>query len=327
MNRANIRLSSINKEGRSLTDQFELEETHEEKSERFNINAFTIPSLITELLLSLVDLLSDFWSGFSLFKLKNVAWGIGSFAINWIPGVIGVIQIVANRRCNGILWTVLYCTASLLLCPLIPTLTFAYLLCKVPRNSSEEKSKEEARRYQNLLSFATLVRALEGCIESPLQLIYKLFLMFNDVIEFNFTSNTFAVQDMHGNNIPMPFFINFLISSMTLLKSVYTLNMPFYKTESFSKAFSKLAWLDFTGFLVSTTLFKLGSLILLLGYFNMYAILPMIAIIFLGICANFATIRDYTNIPNWFLVFMNLFVPICFSIKSTEDITEVQKRT
>ena len=53
-----------------------------------------------------------------------------------------------------------------------------YLLFKVHQNSQEEKSKEIMQNFQKVLSFAKVVRALEGCIESPLQLLYKTFLRF-----------------------------------------------------------------------------------------------------------------------------------------------------
>ena len=257
-----------------------------------------IPMLIVELVLSSIDFLSDFWTGFSLLKLKDKAWaGIGSFVINWVPGVIAAIQILANRRCDNIATTTMYCLACLLLCPLVPTITFVYLLFKVPRNSQEEKSKEIVQSFQDLLSFATIVRALEGCIESPLQLLYKTFLMFNGIIDFNFTSADFAFQDLHGNDIPVPFIINFVISSLTLIKSVYSLNMPHFKAKVYSKFSTLHANIGFVGFLVASTLFKLSALILLSGYFNIYTILPMIILILAGSYANFLTIRDYEYIP------------------------------
>ena len=175
----------------------------QEKTNQFKTSPSFIPLLIVELALSLVDLLSDLWTGTSLLKLKEKAWaGAVSFVINWIPGVIGATQIIANRRFYGIAWTILYCSASILFCPIVPTITFAYLLCKVPRDSEEEKSKDFVKSFQKLLSFTMIVRALEGCIESPLQLLYKTFLMFNGVIDFNFTSPDYAIQDLHGNDIP-----------------------------------------------------------------------------------------------------------------------------
>ena len=52
----------------------------------------------------------------------------------------------------------------------------------------------------------------------------------------------------------------------------------------------------------------------------------MIAIILLGMYVNFSTIYEHENIPNWLLVFMNLFVPICFTTKDDEDISKVQAK-
>ena len=182
------------------------------------------------------------------------------------------------------------------------------------------------QNFQKLLSFAMVVRALEGCIESPLQLLYKTFLMFNGIIDFNFTNPDLVFQDFHGNNIPVPFMINFVISSLTLIKSVYGLNTPYFKAEATSKFLAVIEKLDFVGFLVISTLFKLGSLILILGYFNYFGILPMILILLLGCCANFLSIRDHEHIPNWLLVFMNLFVPICFTTKDDEDISKAQAK-
>ena len=304
----------------------EIESKNQEDDCGLNLSPAFIPMLIVEIVLSFADLLSDTWTGFSfLKKLENKVWGVISLVIDWIPGAIGVIHIISNRRSFGMALTVVYCLASLVLCPLVPTLTYLYLLCKVPQNSREGRSIG-TREFHQLLSFVRIVRALEGCIESPLQLLYKTFLMFNGVIAFNFTNPDLTIQGLQGNTVSVPFFFNFLISGLTLIKSVYGLNMPFFKIENTSKYPAILSWLDFVGFLVTTTLFKLSALILLWGYFNIYAILPMIAIILLGMYVNFSTIYDHENIPNWLLVFMNLFVPICFTTKDDEDISKVQAK-
>jgi len=65
------------------------------------ISDFTIPLLTLELLLSLLDLISDLLSGLSLLSEKRTfKWGIGSFFINWIPGMVGAVQMFANHRQN-----------------------------------------------------------------------------------------------------------------------------------------------------------------------------------------------------------------------------------
>ena len=242
----------------------------EEEEENPNIGRIEVPMLIVELIMSILDVLSDFWSGFSLMKLRSRVWGIGSFVINWIPGFIAVFQIIANHRCNKFHWIVLYCLLSVILCPLIPTLSYGYLLYLTPRNSSEERSKHHIKRYFKLLSFVTLVRALDGCVEAPLQLLYKFFLMFNGIVNFNLTHTSFTLEDMHGNDIPVPMVFNLLIKGVCLVKSVCLLNLPFFNSKLDSAVFKFLANLDFTCFLIATTLFKIFSLVLLWGYINFY---------------------------------------------------------
>ena len=123
-----------------------------------------------------------------------------------------------------------------------------------------------------------------------------------------------------------PFSSTFMISGLTLIKSVYGLNIPFVKIETTSTYSAVLSWLDFVGFLVTSALYRIGALILFWGYFNVSAIIPMIAIFLLGICVNSKTLFDQDNIPNWLLVFMNLFVPICFTTKTNEDISKIQSK-
>ena len=54
---------------------------------------FTILQIFFELILSFANLISDTLSGYSLVSVKETfIWGIGSFVINWIPGLVGVIQ-------------------------------------------------------------------------------------------------------------------------------------------------------------------------------------------------------------------------------------------
>ena len=87
-----------------------------------------------------------------------------------------------------------------------------------------------------------------------------------------------------------PFSSTFMISGLTLIKSVYGLNIPFVKIETTSTYSAVLSWLDFVGFLVTSALYRIGALILFWGYFNVSAIIPMIAIFLLGICVNSKTL-------------------------------------
>ena len=248
-NSEQIELESLNGNQRKSSNVSETKQEDHNGVFDWKISPYFIPLLIVEICLSFADLLSDTWTGFTLMKLENNVWGVLSFVINWVPGLIAAIQIIVDRR-DSLCLAILYSLGSILLCPLVPTLTFVCLLCKVPRNSEEERSRDFMKKFQKLLSFVKIVRALEGCIESPLQLLYKTFLMFNGIIDFSVTSTDFALKDLHGNNIPVPFFINFLISCLTLIKSVYSLNIPHFKTETSSKFPAIIDKQDFVGFLV-----------------------------------------------------------------------------
>ena len=276
-----------------------------------------------ELILSVADLVSDFLSGSSLLSEdETYVWGIGSFVINWIPGIVGAIQIISDYRKNptAVFTTVVvYCLASLILCPLVPTLTVIYLLFSGPKNSEERESQEFYDRYCKLLSFATIVRALEGCLESSLQISYKFFLMFHGVVTFDFTSVT-LIKDAFGNKLPVPFILNFVIAILALIKAVATLNI-----DNLARP-SKQLLLSLIPFLISCTFFKLGAIAMLFGYLSIYAILLVTLILMVGFYINDCTLEDQEHIPRWLISVTNLFVPLCFTTKRNQDINKVQEK-
>ena len=118
-----IELQSVGFNQGESSNSPETEPKGEEEVSYFRISSTLVPMLIVEIVLSFADLLSDTWTGLSLLKLKDKLWGGISLAINWIPGAIGAIQIIANHRSHGITKTILYCLASVVLCPIVPTLT------------------------------------------------------------------------------------------------------------------------------------------------------------------------------------------------------------
>ena len=281
----------------------------------------TIPLLVLELILSLSDLLSDTFSGLSLTSFEETfGWGIGSFAINWFPGVVGAIQLIADyRRHKKTSITKLFvsCLLCLILCPVIPTVSMIVLLFASPRNSVEAKCQEFRKRYVKLLSFITIVRALEGCLESSLQIVYKGFLMFYGVVTFDLTSVT-LIEDSFGNKLPLPFLLNLVIAILSLMKAVSTLNIVNIVRPS------KLHMVTFIPFLVASSLFKLGATTILFGYFNFFAILPVAAVFMIGIYINISTLEDQEHIPRWLMAFANLFVPLFMTTKTNQDVYHVQ---
>ena len=264
-----------------------------------------------------------------LTTLDTPLWGIGSLTINWIPGLVGVVQIAAHYRCQkaSSYKIILYSCASLIFCPMIPSIILLYLLCKIPKNTNDIHSPKLQKEFGQLMVIVTMVRALEGCLESPLQLLYKMFLMFNGVIYFDFTSTSETVlKDLHGNGIPIPFVLNFVIGILTLLKGVLTLNLQTIIDHPTSTTKDKVLLFDFMMFLITTTLFKLGALIVLFGYFNILALAFLVLAILVGIYINSKTLGDQELIPRWLILFMSPFVTICFSTKKCQDLVKVQTK-
>ena len=249
-------------------------------------------------------------------------WGIISIVINWIPGLVGVIQIIADYRVNPstpFQKVMLMSLGCFIFCPLIPTITTIYILFKQPRNSKEANSIKFQKDYKKLLSFASMVKALEGCLESPLQLVFKLFLMFNGIVKFDFTTSV-ELSDLHGNTIHIPFLLNFGIAIVSLLKSVVMLNI-----ENIERP-SKSCLLNLVPFLLVTTFFKLGALTMLFGYFNIFALLLFVLVFIIGIFLNNKTLKDNETVPRSLLIFLNIFVPICFTPTISHDFHKVQIR-
>ena len=285
------------------------------------ISNFTVPLLILELISSLLDLISDFLSGFSLLSnYRTFKWGIGSFVINWIPGLVGSVQIFANHRRHpetSLTKVILMCLASIILCPIVPTVTVVYILFNGPRSSEEKDSPQFYTKYTKMLRFLTIVRALEGCLESPLQIVYKIFLMYHGVVSFDFSSVT-LIEDAFGNKLPLPFLLNFVIAILSLMKATSTLNINNIIRPS------KLSLLTLVPFLISNCLFKLGALMILFGYLSIFAILPLILVFMLSIYVNSRTIEEFRHIPRWVMNFTNICAPLCFTTKRNQDIYDVQ---
>ena len=175
-----------------------------------------------------------------------------------------------------------------------------------------------------------MVRAFEGCLEAPLQLLYKLFLMSNGITEFDLTKTfNLVFRDLHGNSIPIPYFLNMTISAFTLIKAVFSLNLYCFDSNTFEWSDRLQLVMKMFPFLVISTIFKMGSLIVLTGCLNTYSIFPIMVVFFIGIFINQKTLQDseaeefQRYIPRWLIVFMNVFVPLCFTTKVNREAFKV----
>jgi len=143
--------------------------------------------------------------------------------------------------------------------------------------------------------------------------------MFLGVVSFDFSSVT-LIKDPFGNKLPLPFLLNFVIAILSLMKAASTLNITNIVRPS------KLNLLILVPFLVTSCFFKLGALILLFGYFSIFAVLPVIVEMMIGIYINNRTLKDCSHIPRGLMNFTNIFVPLCLTTKRNQDIYDVQAK-
>ena len=77
----------------------------------------------------------------------------------------------------------------------MPTFSLLYLLYHRP-----EKKGIVSKDFKNALTFAVTIRAISGCLESPLQLIYQVWLIKFGIIEIDFHDfQSLEFLDMNGN--------------------------------------------------------------------------------------------------------------------------------
>ena len=137
------------------------------------------------------------WPDFLLKILKHyyIAW-LDSSIIDWIAGIAAFIHIVAHYRhklpCHKLFLLALF---VLLFYPAMPTFSLLCLLYHRP-----EKKGNISKDFKNALIFAATIRAISGCLESPLQLIYQVWLIKFGIIEIDFHDfQSLEFLDMNGN--------------------------------------------------------------------------------------------------------------------------------
>ena len=153
------------------------------------LSFITLKVILWDIVISVADISSDFTQGYTLYNLPGKRqYGIASLAINWIPGLALFIHVISMYR-NQIrsYKVILYALLLLVFYPIVPPLVYIYLLYKKPKAGGESVSKE----FVQAQYFATIVQAMTGGLESPIQLIFQIWLVVNGVIvvEWNQLAN------------------------------------------------------------------------------------------------------------------------------------------
>ena len=179
-----------------------------------------------------------------------------------------------------------------------------------------------------------IVQAITGGLESPIQLIWQLWLIFNGHIDLNL-SQISSVSDLQGNTLYLPFTpaMCILFSIMSILSAILQFNVSrihiiLRSWVDFWKSIP--VYFDFLPFFASGAIFRISSVIAIFTYFTTFGILPVVAMLISSMVINLINFRgEMDHIPSWLIMCMSLFVPVCFSTSQTssQKLIEIQMKT
>ena len=89
-------------------------------------------------------------------------------------------------------------------------------------------------------------------------------------------------------------------------------------------------YLDFLPFFATGAFFRIASLIVIMTYISTFGFIPLVGMLISSIVINQIIFRgEMEHIPNWLIVFMSLFVPVCFSTSKTssQKLIQIQLKT
>ena len=221
----------------------------------------TIKVILWDILISLADIISDFLQGYTLFRTPGKStFGLISLCINWIPGVAASIHLMSMYRTTLPAYQVALYALLLLVCyPFIPFVAYVRLLFKKPKSSQESVSADFITAQYHTI----IVHALTGGLESPIQLIYQLWLVLNGIIVMDWNQIvSLTFQDAQGNQIFLPYTASLCImfSVVSILKAILEFNvsrMHVPSMRSWGTFWTSLpVYLDFLPYLATSAFFR-----------------------------------------------------------------------
>ena len=163
----------------------------------------TLKVLFFDILACVLRLSSEGLQAYSLFSNSDKSqYGFVTLFILFLPGIAAAIHLISVYRFEWIwYYTILYALCAIVFYPFLPIVAFLHLLWMTP---ADGKITDEYKRAQHA---ATVTQSIHGCIASPIQLSYQLYLAFNGVQLFHDTTrNThITVKDWSDNTYNVDF--------------------------------------------------------------------------------------------------------------------------
>lgn len=270
------------------------------------VKLYFLKILLIDIGISLGDVVTDLAQGINLIfdHNWNIQWstfhyGLTVISLTWLPVVPLSIHVLSfkdrkyyslseNPFVNALLILLL-----LIFFPLLPTLMYVRILI-MRRNFTTNRNKLKFLEFEDK---TTELKALVGSIESPLQFILMLWLMFRGILTLPWDQplSSSCVEDSLGRvaclpSIPM---LSMLFSLLSIIKSVFDLNMFAVSSASMgsltrSKVCQHLV-LCFFPFYLCNILFRLPAYAFILCFIDIWSMIPAVIlfILQLALCGLF----------------------------------------
>ena len=184
-------------------DEKKKENTNESATYFFSGPLITLKVLFIDILACVLRLSSEGFQAYSLFSDNdNYQYGFVTLFIVFLPGIAAAVHLISVYRFEWIwYYSLLYALCAIVFYPLLPIFAFLHLLWMTPIDG---KITDEYKRAQH---GATVTQAIHGCIASPLQLAYQIYLAFNGILLFHDTTRNrnISVTDWLGNEYNLEF--------------------------------------------------------------------------------------------------------------------------
>ena len=164
----------------------------------FNRNLLTLRILFIDIFIVICNLASDIIQGVAISQDGYIddgwKYAIIALAIVWFPGIPAAIHFLSVRRLKMVWYrAILYATLLIIFYPLVPILALIIVLWMKPNGNKTTKEFIEAQYG------ATVAYVIQGCISSPIQLCYQLYLALTGIVPFKWINLTFEITDWGGN--------------------------------------------------------------------------------------------------------------------------------
>ena len=164
----------------------------------FNRNLLTLRILFIDIFIVICNLASDIIQGVAISQDGYIddgwKYAIIAMAIVWFPGIPAAIHFLSVRRLKMVWYrAILYATLLIIFYPLVPILALIIVLWMKPNGNQTTREFIEAQYG------ATVAYVIQGCISSPIQLCYQLYLALTGIVPFKWINLTFEITDWGGN--------------------------------------------------------------------------------------------------------------------------------